>query len=309
MTPTLRIVAIWMALLLPAGHLAVAAELTIDPVRQLQFARELREKGQYRRAAEEFQRFAYFFSDHPERRPALLESGKSFLQAADPQSAQMPLKTLIDDGQFDDIGVETHFLLAETYLRLGARTHAVVTLNNLIALCRDPSVEDRAYHRIGWIQIEATDWQGALRAFQHLSPAGRQRYRISSLESSLGRSGDLAYKSPALAGTLSIVPGAGQLYCRRYKDAAVAFVLGVGPLWASTEAFDKDQPVLGGLLAVIGLGFYTGNIYGAVNDAHKFNAEQQRRFIDELRRSHLSAGPMSSPEENRELLIGLRFSF
>ena len=83
-----------------------AAELTIDPGRQLQYAHELFENRQYRRAAEEFQRFAFFFPGHPDRRSALLDAGKSFLQARDPQSAQTPFKTLIADDRLDPPAIE-----------------------------------------------------------------------------------------------------------------------------------------------------------------------------------------------------------
>ena len=92
-------------------------------------------------------------------------------------------------------------------------------------------------------------------------------------------------KSPALAGTLSIIPGGGQLYTHRPKDAAVAFVLSVGTFWAAHDAFDNDQNALGSLLAVIGLGFYAGNIYGAVTSAHKYNRNATEEFIENLKRN------------------------
>lgn len=286
-----------------------AAELTIDPQRQLQYARELLDHGQYRQAAEAFQRFTFFFPSHADRRAALLEAGKAYMQARDPQSAQVALKTLIADDRLDPVAVEGHFLLAQSYLQSGARSQAVVRLNNLILLSEDIEVEDRAYHRIGWIQMEILDWPGAMRAFSRISADGRQRYNIPAIETALNQREALPQKSPALAGTLSVIPGGGQLYCGRYKDAAVAFVLSVGTTWAALEAFDEDLNVLGSLLALVGVGFYSGNIYGAVNSAHKFNARQERQYLNYLQQEFTRRMDSPSQAANRGMAIAVRISF
>lgn len=288
---------------------ADAAELTIEPEQQLKFAEQLLESRQYRRAAEEFERFAFFFPDHADQRYALLHAGRAYLLSRNAQAAQIQFKSLIAGDRLDLHAVEAHFLLAESYLQMGVRTHAIVRLNNLIAITDDPDIEDRAYHRMGWMGIEATDWQGAQRAFDRISPEGKKRYGIEKLTASLNRSEEIPQKKPYLAGTLSIIPGGGQLYCRRYKDAAVAFVLNVGTFWAASEAFDEDLNALGGLLALIGVGFYSGNIYGAVNDARKFNAQQKRLFIDDLQQNHRLRSEIWPMDTDHGLLLGVRFSF
>ena len=44
---------------------------------------------------------------------------------------------------------------------------------------------------------------------------------------------------------------------------------------AAWEAFDNDNEALGSLLTLFEIGFYTGNIYSAVNAAHKYNKKQK----------------------------------
>jgi hypothetical protein len=88
----------------------------------------------------------------------------------------------------------------------------------------------------------------------------------------------LPYKKPTAAGALAILPGLGHLYCERPKDALVAFLLNGVTIWAAIEAFDEDLQVLGGILLLLELGFYTGNIYSAVNSAHKFNRKVRNDF-------------------------------
>ncbi|MGE4157462.1 MAG: hypothetical protein AB7F75_00010 [Planctomycetota bacterium] len=73
-------------------------------------------------------------------------------------------------------------------------------------------------------------------------------------------------QKPWLAGTLSaILPGAGQLYAGKPQAAAGAFVVNAILIGATIESFDEDHEILGAGLGILALGFYVGNIYGAVN--------------------------------------------
>ena len=124
----------------------------------------------------------------------------------------------------------------------------------------------------------------------------------------LSNTESIARKRPVLAGTLSIIPGAGQLYCNRYEDALIAFLLNVGLFWAASDAFHQDQPALGGLLSFVGLGFYFGNIYGAVGDAHKYNQNRQSEYVDQLKQYQVREAPPPGASA-RGLLFSLHVPF
>jgi len=275
------------------GHLQA---LTIDGQRQYQFAESLFNSRQYRRAAEEYQRFAFFFPGDPRQRPALFKAGQAFLLAKDPSAARDRFDELTHGDELDAVAVESHFMMVECDLQLNHITQAVLELNNLILLSDDEEIRDRAYYRLGWLYIDLTDWPAARKAFAKVSASRRSRFRIDELLRELGRADSVPSRSPALAGTLSIIPGAGQFYCNRYEDALIALAVNLGIFWAAHDAFDEDQYALGGLLAFIGIGFYAGNIYGAVGDAHKFNQNELRRFGQSLQH-HLVSG--SRPWESR----------
>ncbi len=301
--------AIWACVILACLQVSAHA-LTIDADEQFNYADSLFQGQQYLRAAEEYQRFAFFFKDHPKNRPARFKAGEAFLLAKAPAQAVQILQSLISEGKSDPLTMEAFFLQAECHLQLGIPTQAVVQLNNIIALSQDPRVVDRAYYRIAWIHIEMTDWAGAQKAIGRMSAEGRQRHGVGRLDTALSGVETIPSKSPGLAGTLSIIPGGGQLYCRRYEDALIAFVLNAGFIWASSDAFNNEQYGLGGLLSFVGLGFYLGNIYGAVNDAHKFNHQQTRQFIDRLRQYQIRIpGPESEPEAKSGPVLGLRIPF
>jgi tetratricopeptide (TPR) repeat protein len=289
---------------------AGASSLVIDPHKQWQYAQQLLENGRFRQSAEEFERFAFFFPNHPERRNAVLAAGRAHMLAGDRGEALQNFNSLLRDGVTDPVAVDAFFLSAETYMMLGNPREAIMLLTHLIALTDDPVVADRARLRIGWIHFEQTDRTGTRHAWGQISPEGRRTYRVEALETALDQADHLPRKNPTLAGVLSIVPGTGQLYVGRYQDAMAALIVNGGLFWAAYDSFDNGLNGLGGLLTLVGVGFYTANIYGAVSSAHKFNQDQQRGFVEQLKRNaSLSLAPAGSAPSAKALLLKWQFLF
>lgn len=297
--------ALFLLTFLPCGIISAQA-LTIEPDQQFTFAQHLYQNGQYRRAAEEYQRFAFFFPNEPRAREALYLAGDAYFNGREFDTALGLLKDLSQQTPLDAAAVKAFFLMAECHLQMGNPSQALLQLHNLVALSDSDDVRDRAYFRMGWIHIEQMDWPAARRSFDHVRPGSR--LPVPQLAKALAQTDTIPQKSPALAGTLSIVPGAGQLYCARYQDALAAFLVNVGLIWAAVDAFEKDQYALGGLLSFVGAGFYTGNIYSAVSSAHKYNLRQKQNFIDHLNQTlnfSLNTGP---PDRLRGASLCLMFN-
>jgi hypothetical protein len=159
---------------------------------------------------------------------------------------------------------------------------------------------------LGWIAADQGDWEGAGRAWDRINI--NSTLPRDALITALKDARPLPHKSPTLAGTLSIVPGMGQLYLGRGQDALVALVIAGGSIWASWEAYDNDLPALGTLLALVGAGFYAGNIYGAVSGAYKFNQLQIDGFSHDLRR-RFDAPHLKGPGEGAGLYLQLKIVF
>jgi len=89
-------------------------------------------------------------------------------------------------------------------------------------------------------------------------------------------------KSPAVAAVLSaVMPGAGQFYGGRRRDAAVSLFVNALCLSGVFAALNSDEPVAAAALAGIELTFYTGNIYNAANVVRKENLRSVvNRFRD-----------------------------
>ncbi len=286
-----------------------------DSGQQYAFAQSLFAAGRFVRAAVEFERFVFLFADNPREFDARFKAADAYYRAGQYREAMVVLRDAIARAASPQAGHrETnsdmdrfYFLLSRCQKKNNYTGQALITLHNLLATSRNPAVRDDARYLGAWILIEQARWPEARRWLSEISPGHRDRYMTDQLTAELSASRTISRKNPRLAGLLSLLPGTGQLYVGRYQDALVAFLLNTATIWAAVEAFDKDQPVLGGLLSVVGINFYTGNIYSAVNSAHKYNRRKTEAFIENLKRHtriHLSG---NTGEINAGVQVGIDF--
>jgi len=85
---------------------------------------------------------------------------------------------------------------------------------------------------------------------------------------------------------LSIIPGAGQFYNGRIQDGVIAFVLNGLFIWGAYEAFDNGNNVARGILLLFESGWYSGNIYGAISGAHKYNKNKTDVYFKSLQEKY-----------------------
>jgi tetratricopeptide (TPR) repeat protein len=261
---------------------AAAKPLTIDADTQFAYAQHLFYEGQYEAAAHEFDRFVYFFADEPRVAKARFQTGSCYFKLKRFSAAESALLSLLATLPPGPLANRTRFLIAEC--RVGEKNiaGAVRMLRYLIEHATAAADRDEAWRRLGWMLVEGARWQAARQAFGSISSEGRQRFGLAPVVSELDRARGIPQKRPALSGFLSIFPGAGHLYCDRPHDAAIAFALNAALMGASWEAFDRDLPWLGSLLAVTEASIYSGTIYSAISSAYKYNRDQKKAFIRHL---------------------------
>jgi len=258
---------------------ALSAQITIDSEEQFRFAEQTMEKGDYLRAVVEFERFLQFFPEDKKVPKARLLIAKCYLKAKDYESARKILNDAQNVYRGTLVGGKALFLMGESYYEQGLHEEAARYFKAVLGAYSDPKLRNSALYRLGWIQMQTGQWQEASETFKTVGSGSSLFLNAQDLSTkSLG--GELLpYKDPTTAGVLSVVPGLGHVYCERYKDGVVAFLLNGLFIWATMEAFHKDQEVLGGMLGVLELGFYSGTIYSAVNSAHKHNRKVKDDFL------------------------------
>ena len=286
-----RILLFGTMLLFLAAPLSMARTIEVDADRQFEFARHLFSRGDFDRAITEYERFIFLFPEDGREDEARYQIGMAHVNTQNDRQAVEAFSRIIDRHggrpvSEPDITARAYFRISDCYVRMGEIGQAVNNLNNLAAAAETPMLQDEAFYRMGWILLEAGQWRQAALAFGRISSDRREAYRLPEVFQAMEGYRDIPQKSPSVAGTLAVIPGMGYLYCGRYQDALVSLVLNGGMMWAAYTAFDDDNPALGGLLALVGAGFYTGSIYGSISSAHKYNWDQTEAFVSGIRQRY-----------------------
>ena len=273
------------ALLFPFSQSFAGSVLKIDSDKQFGFAENYFSNKEYFRAIGEYKRFIYFFPEDARVEQAMYKIGMSYFKARHFKDAINSFKAIIDKYEDTDLSTRAYFMMSKCYVKLNEAGSAITNLHNLITIRDDIHVRDEAYYRIGWIYIEMASWEKARLYFGKISEQNKNKYRLKRLSAEIEKETSIPKKNPGLAGFLSIIPGAGFIYCERYQDALIAFLLNGGMICAAYESFDDDNNALGAIISFVELGFYAGNIYGAVNAAHKHNRAKTGQFIEKLKKN------------------------
>jgi TolA-binding protein len=281
--------------------------IIINPDKQFNFAATYFSNKDYLMAVAEYNRFIYFFPQDQRVETAMYRIGMSYYLGGHLKEAVNSFRAVIDRYVDTKLSIKSYFMISEALINQNTVGPAIINLNNLIIITHDQEVKDEAYYRIGWIYIETAFWEKARLYFSKISAKNKNKYQLERLTAELNKEKSIPKKDPRLAGFLSIVPGAGYLYCERYQDALIAFLLNGGLIYAAYESFDDDNPALGGVIAFVEFGFYAGNLYGAVTSAHKYNRKQTGRFIEKLKNN--AKINLSADAENKGVRLALEFSF
>jgi tetratricopeptide (TPR) repeat protein len=276
---------------------AEADSLVIDADRQYRYAQSLYDRGAFTEAIQEFGRFIYFFPNDFRISRANYLLGMAHFKARQYPDAVRVFAALADKGKDTGLKSKAVFMLSRSHARQGMIEQAMLDLHKLIADTTDPNVIDRAHYELGWLHVDQGQWETARRSFGRISREHQPRYQVEDLNDALSRHDQIRTRNPVTAGILSIIPGGGQMYCGRYQDALAAFLINAGLMLSAWEAFDNELYALGGVISFVEFGFYSGNIYGAVSGAHKFNRDHNDAFRNDLyqhRRPPLSIAATAS---------------
>jgi len=303
------VAAVIIAICLFPAYSYTSPAVLLDADRQFQFAEHYFQKAEYYRAIGEYERFIYYFPQAKQVELSRYRIGLAYLKGEQYQEAIQAFKRLIDEYQTSAYAIKSYLGVSEAYVQLKCYDEALINLESLITIAPDQNIKDEAYYQSGWVYLEKGLWENAQTCFDKISAQNREKYRLRHLLKELDRKKLLKRKDPSIAGLLAIVPGAGHLYCKRYRDALVSFLVNCALIFAAYEAFDHDQEALGGIITFVEIGFYSGNIYSAVSSAHKYNRDEKNRFLRYLKEHAKINISLAGPQENKALMLSCRLSF
>ncbi len=284
------------------SNVCFADGLTITSDMQYEYALECHRNGSHETAMVEWKRFLHFFPSDPRIPDAQFYLGMSLfhLEKWDEARAIFQSRRFLGSAR----NIDSFFMLSRTLLAQGRPGGAERVLRDLIEASDVPRVKDRALSDLAWIYLgRAADMEpGALERAEAflsgMSMAGERIFHATEIKQTIVTILNNEAKSPWLAGTAALVPGAGFAYCERYRDALAALVINTGLILAAHESFDHGNNILGGIISVVASGFYGGSIYGSISSAHKYNRSQIRKGLNAIEHFNLPYIPEVSLESS-----------
>lgn len=284
--------------------------LTITPDMQFDYARTLFTEKDYATAIVEFKRFIHFFPNHPKVHTARFHTAKALFYKGEFQAAAKAFNEIILQDADPELTQEAYFYQSDAFLNLGNTGYAQIVLQNSLQLTEKTETKDRIYFKLGSIHlILAREGRHASLAtaktyFSKISEPGQIRFNTDAFIHLIETAQNAPQKNPTAAGLFAVVPGGGFLYTERYKDALASFLLNTGLIVAAWQAYDDGNEALAGVIGFVGTGFYSGNIYGSITSAHKYN---KKRVADILGR-HITIAPKIDAK-NQSYSVSLKYRF
>lgn len=265
-------------LLLPSPGMAHQSEKSASEDTQFAFAVHLLKQQDFLRAITEFKRTLFLFPSGARSDEANYLLGEALFQAKSVKEAAIHWEGVLKQNPRTPFKEEIMLNTGRAFWALNREEDALSLWEKLIKEGISTSHKTSAARAILW----------GLMKQKRIDLAREKLKNLPLIESEKGihetffqKAEALPQKSPTVAGTLAaLLPGAGHWYLDRHQDALVAFSINGLFTWAAVSSFQQGNNGLGALLSFIELAWYSGNIYSAVNTAHKINRKQESDFLE-----------------------------
>lgn len=272
----------FLLLILLLGQLGVvwaaqAPSIGSGPEQLLGFAQQLFETGEYYRAITEYHRFLFLYPEHPKTAYAHFQIGACYFGGQQWEDAIKTWRANLDKPLPAKWRQQTLYQIAASFYQLGRYARCRQYLEQLEQEYPQTPLRLASQKLLAASYLRQERWADAAQVARQMDLANARQ-----LGDQIAQGTQLPLKSPRRAAGLSaVLPGAGQLYAERPQDALAAFLLNGVFIWATLEAFSRDNEVAGGILLFFEAGWYFGNIYSAINSTHKYNRKITRNFREQ----------------------------
>ncbi|KZD19031.1 MAG: hypothetical protein GX465_16655 [Acidobacteria bacterium] len=238
------------------------------------FAESLLREGDYYRAISEYKRIIYYYPDTPEADSARIGEGRALFFAGQSGLLQqwfyaLPASTPIRSGAI--------LLTARGVLDSGMPSTAVSFLSSHADEVSETDLPE--YHFLcGMAGVYEGSYEAAAESFSLVDEESTRFQASQQAILRLAEAPDEAPRSPTAAALLGIVPGLGYAYTGHYGTGLASLVVNGLLAWGAVSSFRNDNDEAGYALAIVGFGFYTGNIFGSAQSAERYNESVHGEF-------------------------------
>jgi len=193
------------------------------------FALDLYNNDDYYRAISEFKRYIYYYSDSNKIGNAYLYIIKSYYYAEQYKQAVKEAKIIRKKKKIKPkVREECSLFLAKSYLYLGKDSLAFKIFSKLHNTGTSKEIKEKSYYGFIWTQIFKKNWLKAnkyIHEFQTSYPESELNKELVFMKNDIKKGVNFSPLSPKLAAVLSgVLPGSGQIYCKRAGDGITAFI-------------------------------------------------------------------------------------
>jgi len=292
----------------PSIFTAAPAQPTSFSADQLiAFAEHLMHEGEYFRAITEYRRFLFYYPDEPRRAMVHFRIGLALYHGESYGEALQTFREVTQHYPNTAYGKQAWLWQGESLARQGQYTAAEELYTEITSRFPHDAIGQQARYQRAWTLLYRRQWRDAATQFQQVTPESPLYQSAQFLVQSALEGERLPTKSPVLAGILSgLLPGSGQLYNWRLGDALLAFFLNGLFIAGIVEAVHSHAHTVAGILSFFEAGWYAGNVYGAINGAHKYNRYTTETFLRNLDNRFRFVPP--APEARAPQIFGVQFS-
>jgi outer membrane protein assembly factor BamD (BamD/ComL family)/TM2 domain-containing membrane protein YozV len=257
----------------------------LEAERLFAFGTHLMEEKDYYRAITEFKRFLSYFPEDSRGPLCRLNIALAYKKGGKTDLAVEHFQKILRGYPGTGISERASFEIGATYFHGGKYAEAAEAFSDFIREHPTSTRLDEGRVLLGWSLIHLWDLSRAAQTFSTVSDQNPQYAYMKTLAKELEVPRGIHRKSPVLAGVMSaLLPGSGQIYTGRLHEGLTSFILNGSFIWAIVDLFGHGNEAAGLLLGFFETGWYSGGVFGAVNDAHKYNRKARNDFILGLER-------------------------
>jgi tetratricopeptide (TPR) repeat protein len=247
---------------------------------QLKLGDAFLSEGEYYRAVTEYMKFLILFPGSRKGDYALFNIGMAYARGDEHKKAADAFASVREKYNESALAPAAAFHEGLSYVRLEMPDMAGKAFDRVVRLYPSSEYAPTALMGNSLLLLGGRDIPGCrkeLERFLAEYPDDARGANVREAINLLDQKGELPQKSPLLAGVMSaLIPGSGHIYAGHYGDGITSLFLNGLFMAGTVVAVRQENYAVAGIVGVIGLPFYFGNIYGAANAATKWNLAVRR---------------------------------
>ena len=253
---------------------------------QLKTADVFMEEREYYRAITEYKRFLILFPDSEKADYALFKTGMAYYRGEEYEPSLQSFSILGEKYKTSLYLPEATYYEGLSYWKIKDLEKARSSFDTLAEVFPRSEFAPLALVAASLVTFEEENVTASMKRLEWLTdrypeyPGLKNAKEAMTLIDQYPR---LPEKSETLAAIMSaVLPGSGYIYADHVGDGITAFIINTLFITGTIVAIHEENYAVAGIVGVIGLPFYVGNIYGSANAAKKWNLSVKRELHNKV---------------------------